>query len=101
MLKKEKEKGFQLWWAGGKKSGLARRSARGREGAGPSAAQGGEKARAQGKTPSPRGPRDRESGRGRRRQRFDGVGRTGRLRGGKPADGLPPVSRFSGNEWLP
>ena len=30
MLKKEKEKGFQLWWVGGKESGLARRSARAR-----------------------------------------------------------------------
>jgi hypothetical protein len=41
MLKKEKEKGFQLWWAGGKESGPARRSARAREGAGPAAAQCG------------------------------------------------------------
>jgi hypothetical protein len=29
-MKKEKEKGFQLWWAGGGKSGPARRSARAR-----------------------------------------------------------------------
>ena len=40
MLKKEKEKGFQLWWAGGRN--LAQTSAaRAREGAGPAAAQCG------------------------------------------------------------
>jgi hypothetical protein len=64
MLKKEKEKGFQLWWAGGKESGPA--SARGRECAGPVAAQGkGRRGRAK-VTASPRAPRARESGRGKR-----------------------------------
>jgi hypothetical protein len=61
MLKKEKEKGFQLWWAGGKEFGLARR-----ECAGPVAAQGkGRHGRAK-VTASPRAPRARENGRGKR-----------------------------------
>jgi hypothetical protein len=52
--KKEKEKGFQHWWAGGD-FGLARRNASAREGAGPAAAQGEVTARARGeRTPSPR-----------------------------------------------
>jgi hypothetical protein len=93
MLKKEKEKGVSALVGRGKEiwPSQAQRS-RGREGAGPSAAQGGEKAR--GKTPSPRVPRDRESGRGRQRQWFDGMGRTGRLREeNRPAVGLTAVFR--------
>jgi hypothetical protein len=52
--KKEKEKGFQPWWAGGN-FGPARRSTCAREGAGPAAAQDEVMAQARGeRSPSPR-----------------------------------------------
>jgi hypothetical protein len=68
-MEKKKEKGFSAlvgWGA----SAPAQSRPTARNGAG-----------ARETTPFPRGPRVRESGRGRRRQRLTGQGRTGRPRG--------------------
>jgi hypothetical protein len=97
MLKKEKEEGFQLWWAGGKESGPARRSARAR-GRRPSAGDG---AGARGDDVVVVGPHVSESGGGKTASRLTVV-RTGRPRGGNLAAGglvgdSPPVARFLDN----
>jgi hypothetical protein len=52
------------------------------------------------------GPTRQREREGKTTPTVDGVGRTNRLRGGKPAGGgldggLPPVARFSGNGRLP
>jgi hypothetical protein len=100
-MKKEKEKELSFWWAVGGIMPSREQGARGRECAGPAAAQGRRwsgRARA---TASPRGPHARESRRG-------GNSANGRrrgepaLRGENPAAGgldgdSPPVTRFLGN----
>jgi hypothetical protein len=102
MLKKEKEKGFQLWWAGGKKSGPARRSAPAqlRPNAGDGAGARGDDAVAAGPHASESG-----GGGGETASRLT-VGQTGRPRGGNPAAGglggdSPPVARFSDHAQVP
>jgi hypothetical protein len=75
-------------------------------GAGPTAAQGGETARARGENIVAAGPTRQREREGKTAPTVDGVGRTGRLRGGKPADGgldgdSPPMGQFSGNGRLP
>jgi hypothetical protein len=105
MLKKEKEKGFQLWWAEGKKSGPAKRSARAR-GRRPSCGPMRVTARAREETtPLPRAHTPARAEGGKTASRLT-VGRTGRPRGGNPAAGglggdSPPVARFLDNAQVP
>ena len=105
MLKKEKEKGFQLWWAGGKDSGPAgRERARAlmrRPSCGPG--QGTVRARAgDGVAVGPTCQREREG-------EENGVRLTGgnepAVRGEDPAagglgGGSPPVARFLDSEQV-
>jgi hypothetical protein len=102
MLKKEKEEGFQLWWAGGKESGPARRSARAR-GRRPNCGPVRVTARAlEGTKPLPWAHMPaRAEGGGETASRLTVV-QTGRPRGGNPAAGglggdSPPVARFLDN----
>jgi hypothetical protein len=97
MLKRKKKKGFQLWWAGEKESGPAKRGVRAREGAGPAAAQGkGRRGRAK-VTTSPRAHMPARA-EGENGVTVDG-GDEPAVRGedsaaGGLGGGLPPVARF-------
>jgi hypothetical protein len=88
------------------KSGPAgRKGARGLERAGPAMAHGRKQHGAQGTTSFPRGPRVRESGRGRQRQRLTG-GANRPSAGRNPAAGgldgdSPPATGFLGNGQAP
>jgi hypothetical protein len=101
MLKKEKEEGFQLWWAGGKESGPARRSARAR-GRRPNCGPVRVTARAlEGTKPLPWAHMPARAEGGETASRLTVV-QTGRPRGGNPAAGglggdSPPVARFLDN----
>ena len=102
MLKKEKEKGFQLWWAGWKESGPARRECARARMRRPSCGPGQGTARARegdGVAAGPTCQREREG-------EENGVRLTGggepAVRGEDPAagglgGGSPPVARFLGN----
>jgi hypothetical protein len=103
--KKEKRKAIQLWWAMGGGGNLAQPGAGRRECADPAAAQGGRRCGRARVMPSPRGPHDRESGRGETAPTVDGGVNRPSAGENPAASGLggdsPPVTRFLGNGQAP
>jgi hypothetical protein len=107
MLKKEKEKGFQLWWAGGKETGLARRECARARMRWPSCGPGQGTARAREGDSVAAGPTCQREWEGEENGvRLTGGGDEPAGRGEDPAagglgGGSPPVARFLDSEQVP